>query len=342
MPRRANRIFDLAQTAAPWRLHSEWVELYARIFENTPDAMIVVGPDGRIRLANARTLPMLGHRPEELVGQRVEVLVPDSDVAGHVAHRERFMANPHARRMGAMPVRMRAKRKDGSEFPADIMLSPLGEGSEALVLCAIRDISERSLVEQELLSRTAELEKLHVQLTELATRDALTALHNRRSFGEQLEWLLRNASRRRECLSVLMIDLDRFKAINDTFGHAEGDHALREVAAAIAAVCRQNDVAARYGGEEFAVVLPDTDAEGCIVVAENIRLAIERISGLKRSVTASIGATTWYPGGEGVATAASAEELLAAADKALYRAKADGRNCLRHGGPMRQRGHISV
>jgi diguanylate cyclase (GGDEF)-like protein/PAS domain S-box-containing protein len=334
---------DVAQACRmkPWP-SIELMDLYVRIFEDTPDALIVVGSDGRIRMANARVFPMLGYRPEELVGKVVEMLVPDANASAHANHRERFMADPQIRRMGTARICLRARKKDGSDFPADIMLSPLNDGAVRSVLCAVRDFTERSHVENQLILRMAELEELHLKLTELASRDALTSLHNRRSFAEQLDWLLRNASRRHECLSILMIDLDRFKVINDTFGHAEGDRTLREVSAVIAATCRQNDVAARYGGEEFAVVLPDTDAAGCMVVAEHMRQSIERISGLRRSITASIGATTWCPGGEGVPTSMTADALLSAADQALYRAKAEGRNCLRHGGPLMQSRHNSV
>ena len=318
------------------------MDLYARIFEDTPDALIVVGSDGRIRMANVRVFQMLGYRPEELVGRMVEMLVPDANATAHASHRERFMADPQIRRMGTRQICLRARKKDGSDFPADIMLSPLNDGVVRSVLCAVRDFTERSNIENQLILRMAELEKLHLKLTELASRDALTSLHNRRSFAEQLDWLLRNASRRQECLSILMIDLDRFKAINDTFGHAEGDRTLHEVAVAIAAACRQNDVAARYGGEEFAVVLPDTDVHGCMVLAEHMRQSIERISGLRRAVTASIGATTWCPRDEGVTTSMTPDALLAAADQALYRAKAEGRNCIRHGGPLTRSSRDSV
>ncbi|MBL8519595.1 MAG: GGDEF domain-containing protein [Betaproteobacteria bacterium] len=222
------------------------------------------------------------------------------------------------------------------------MLSPLNEGGAPVILCAVRDITERGALEEQLMRRTKELETLHVQLTELASRDPLTSLHNRRSFGEQLEWLLRNACRRRESLSLLMIDLDRFKRVNDRFGHAEGDRTLRAVSEAIAGACRQNDVAARYGGEEFAVALPDTDAAGSLLVAENVRHAIEDIAGLRERITASIGAATWVCGEDAAVPPQTADELIAQADRALYRAKAEGRNCVRHGGAQAAAGHLSV
>ena len=221
------RIFDLAQTAAPWRLHSEWVELYARIFENTPDAMIVVGPDGRIRaLANART-PHARPPPEELVGQRVEVLVPNSDVAGHVAHRERFMANPrpaHGRDAGS-----HARQALGwQQVPADIMLSPLGEGSEHWCFARSTTSADRSLVEQG--SSRARPNSKTARATDRACDTGCT---HRASQPAQL-WRatgIAAAQARARRRSACPLDRSRpLRAINDTSA-TPGDHALREVAA---------------------------------------------------------------------------------------------------------------
>ncbi len=307
-----------------------------------PDALLLVAADGRIRMANSRVLQLLGYPPGELTGQFIEVLVPDAKAASHHAYRERYMSAPAMRRMGAAQMRLRARRKDGSEFPADIMLSPFDQDGESVVLCAVRDISERAALEEELLKRAAELERMQVQLTELASRDALTELHNRRSFLEQFDWMLRNAARRGEPVSMLMIDLDRFKSVNDKYGHAEGDRVLRAVARAIAGACRQSDVPARYGGEEFAVALPDTDAPGSVVIAETIREAIESTAGLLDPVTASLGAATWTPQVGATLSPELPPLIVAAADRALYAAKAAGRNCVRHAGGLGGSGLLSV
>lgn len=318
------------------------MDLHSHIFECMPDAMIVVGADGRIRMANGRVSSLLGYRPAELVGQWIEALVPESKAAAHQGFRERYMSTPIMRRMGAAQMRLRARRKDGSEFPADIMLSPYQENGETVILCALRDISERAALEEELLKRTAELEHMQVQLTELASRDALTELHNRRSFLEQFDWMLRNAARRGEPVSILMIDLDRFKLVNDRHGHAEGDRVLCAVARAISGACRQSDVPARYGGEEFAVALPDTDVAGSLVLAESMRQAIERIAGFQEPITASFGIASWAPQ-VGTATAQDVSAMLVAtADRALYAAKAAGRNCVRHADAICGAPHLSI
>ena len=327
-------MFDLAQTGAIGNGQSNKMDLFERIFERLPDAVIVVSEDGQISAVNQRITPMFGYAPAELIGQHIEVLVPASVAGTHASHRARFMSDPHTRRMGASQMQLRARRKDDSEFPADIMLSPLFTDAGTLTLCVVRDISERNALEEQLLRRTSELETLHVQLKELASRDGLTGLFNRRTFLEQLEWLLRNTCRRRESLSMLMIDLDFFKRVNDHFGHGEGDRVLRAVAATLTATCRQNDIAARYGGEEFAIALPDTDETGSRVVGENFRRAIEAITGLKVPVTASIGIATLTPFDGLAAGAKLCDELIAHADRALYVAKHEGRNCVRHAGAL--------
>jgi diguanylate cyclase (GGDEF)-like protein len=173
-----------------------------------------------------------------------------------------------------------------------------------------------------------ELENAKAALAEVVSKDALTGLANRREFDVivQREW--RRAVRERTPLSLLMIDADRFKQVNDRFGHAEGDKVLRELASEIRGNLRRaTDSAARYGGEEFAIVLPNTDEAGAMKVAETIRLAVSAklqqtgAAGGGAAVTVSIGAASVIPD-----YAKSIDEFIAAADGALYAAKKAGRN----------------
>ena len=162
-------------------------------------------------------------------------------------------------------------------------------------------------------------------LSELAATDALTGLANRRVLDERLRLEWDRAQRSTEPLTVLMIDVDHFKAFNDRHGHHGGDDALRSVAQVIGSnIRRPADLAARYGGEEFAVVLPVTDAKGAWVIAEHIRSAIEylpKVSGDDQPITVSIGMSTWDK-----RSRQSLEALLLSADQALYEAKHTGRN----------------
>ncbi|MGG1946041.1 sensor domain-containing diguanylate cyclase [Trinickia sp. NRRL B-1857] len=165
------------------------------------------------------------------------------------------------------------------------------------------------------------------ELALLARIDGLTGLNNRRTLGEILDAEWRRARRTRNVFSLLFVDVDRFKAYNDAYGHQAGDDALAAVARCIGDnIRRPADSAARYGGEEFLVVLPDTAPQGALAIAENIRAAISNL-GIEHAasehgrVTASIGAAAWTPETDDDVT-----EVIRAADRALYDAKATGRN----------------
>lgn len=181
-----------------------------------------------------------------------------------------------------------------------------------------------------LLSRELRL-RLHAEqeLAELAATDALTGLANRRALDEALQREWARAQRADKPLSLLMIDADHFKAFNDRHGHPAGDEALRRLARVIGDnIRRPGDLAARYGGEEFAVVLPETDAQGALNLAQKIRAAMAALApfnGDRQAITVSIGACTASPSGEG-----TLEQLLRKADQALYQAKHDGRDRVVH------------
>ncbi|HEY6872675.1 MAG TPA: diguanylate cyclase [Geobacteraceae bacterium] len=191
-----------------------------------------------------------------------------------------------------------------------------------------QEMDHRKAHERELLVLTHQLAEANRQLERLATQDTLTGIANRRFFNEFLynEW--RQALRNTQPFSIIMIDIDCFKAFNDTYGHQTGDNCLSMVASALQHVVkRPKDLLARYGGEEFVVVLPDTGSEGALLLAENMRATVERL-GIRNeastagdTVTVSIGVATGLPGRD-----STPEALIAAADKALYHAKGEGRN----------------
>jgi two-component system cell cycle response regulator len=161
---------------------------------------------------------------------------------------------------------------------------------------------------------------------ELAVTDGLTGLHNRRYLDNHLKVLFNRAATRGRSLSVCITDIDRFKLVNDTYGHDAGDEILKEFAARLRATVRGADLACRYGGEEFVVVMPDTTAEMAANIAERLRMSIEgkpfvlRSSGQEINITASLGISCNSPNVE------TPEQLLKEADNALYDAKRAGRN----------------
>lgn len=163
------------------------------------------------------------------------------------------------------------------------------------------------------------------ELAELASTDGLTGLANRRRLDQLLRQEWSRGSRSGQPLSLLMIDVDHFKAFNDRHGHHGGDEALRQVAQTIAGTIRRpGDLAARYGGEEFSVVLPETDQEGAVAIAEKIRAAVQALPRFPNdaySITVSIGLACQIP-----ASTDTHADLLVVADKALYEAKKNGRN----------------
>ncbi len=170
------------------------------------------------------------------------------------------------------------------------------------------------------------------RIKDLAIRDGLTGLYNRRAFDDLLVQTLAQQDRQGGALSLLLFDIDHFKRLNDTYGHPTGDAALKNVAQVLTRHLRKGDQAARYGGEEFVVILPGTDGQGALLLAERVRRAIEAhrfvFEGARVSCTASFGVATWSRG------AGSAELLLTATDKALYAAKQGGRNRVAQADPL--------
>lgn len=200
----------------------------------------------------------------------------------------------------------------------------------AVFVVAVREDKDRMMFLQSMRfqQERQEVQRLNAELAEMARKDALTGLANRRVFDESLRAEWDRARRNRTSLALLMIDVDHFKRFNDRYGHPAGDRCLTEVAAAIASVVRRpGDVAARYGGEEFVILLPDTEASGA---AELARRVIEQVdaagmahedSPTAANVTVSVGVSFCLPHGS-----ATAQGLTDAADEALYEAKSTGRH----------------
>lgn len=188
-----------------------------------------------------------------------------------------------------------------------------------------REIEERKRVE-------AELAKANASLHRLAHIDGLTQVANRYRFDQDMEQVWRRLQRDHEPLSLILCDVDYFKLFNDHYGHQVGDDCLRQVALAIQkAVHRPDDLVARYGGEEFAIVLPSTHAQGAEQVALGILSKIAELniphefSTVSPQITLSLGIATVIPKSE-----QSLDDLIELTDKALYRAKEEGRNTYCH------------
>ncbi|MBI3761594.1 MAG: diguanylate cyclase [Chloroflexi bacterium] len=242
--------------------------------------------------------------------------------------------------MDGYNLAQRLQREERTRYTPVIFVTALAKTSDVvhgLDLGAV-DYVVKPFIVPELVSRVKaalrlkasqdELRRANSELAALALADSLTGLHNRRSFMERLEQSIAYSIRRRDPLSCLMLDLDHFKEINDFYGHQKGDIALQQMAGVLRHTVRIADTVGRYGGEEFAVICPSTDIHAAVHLAERVRAAVEahRFDGPegRLSITVSVGCAVYDP-----VLNTGAEALLARADAALYRAKRDGRNCVR-------------
>lgn len=285
---------------------------YRLLADNSTDIIMRVGPDSRRVYVSPSIKDLTGHEPDELLAGRHGQLIHPDDRADWAESFDRMST------AGVSDATYRAARKDGSYVWVEASRRRLPDGG--FVVC-MRDISDRKRAEDQLAEANRKLELL-------ARSDALTGVANRRQFDEALESEFRRAVRERTVVSLIMIDVDRFKAFNDNYGHPAGDRCLRKIAQALAAMPqRPGDLIARYGGEEFVILLPNTPEPGALSVAERARcavraLGIEHRFSAAEIVTISLGVASQLPAPDG----SDASALVSEADRALYDAKARGRD----------------
>ena len=199
----------------------------------------------------------------------------------------------------------------------DFMTKPLDRNELHIRLrVALRILDAEEVVQKQ----KAELEAMNERLNHLAVTDELTTLYNRRRFQEMLDEGVEEHLRAGDQVSLILMDVDRFKSLNDEFGHQAGDQALRQVAKILRENSRRHELPARYGGEEFGVILQRCGNNEAGIAAERFRSALERAEWPDRQITASFGVATCGP------TIQTVNDLVAAADFALYQAKQNGRN----------------
>jgi diguanylate cyclase (GGDEF)-like protein/PAS domain S-box-containing protein len=394
------------------------------LLESVPDAMVIVDAFGEIVIVNTQTEKLFGYQRDELLGQRVEVLVSERFRDGHLDHRSGYAIDPHPRLMGESRE-LYGRRKDGTEFPAEISVAAVQTESGTLVSNAIRDITERTRSAQDAALFRAVIESSHdaivsedldgvilswnsgaetlygyrateavsksmsmlvppgrddeypdvlrrvrfgeqiddyetirerkdgtqvdvsltvspirdrdgtiigsstiardvgvklryqEQLRRLAEHDPLTGLRNRRRFERDVTEQVGRARRFGEQATLLIIDINGFKRINDTFGHRAGDRVLKAISTAMTTRLRDTDVVARIGGDEFAVLLPYANAEQGAIIAADLRDAIDtcavEIDGrMEVRVTACVGLV------EIDKNSKSEEDVIVEADRLMY------------------------
>lgn len=297
--------------------------LHRFLVENSPDLIYTLDPNGCFMFINSRVETLLGYSRGELIGCKYTTIVHDEDVDhAQYAFTER---RSDSRATTNIEVRLKSKNNKYRHFETRhivAMLSAMGvydesrdgQGKETRCFMGTygvaRDITERKIAEE-----TISFQALH---------DHLTLLPNRRLFKDRLELSMTQSKRHGGLVGVMFIDLDRFKLVNDTHGHAEGDELLKNVAHRLRNCVRAGDTLARQGGDEFTVLLPDLyNIEDAGIIAEKIQDELKapfHVRGQEFRATASIGIAVYPRDGD------NADVLLKNADIAMYKVKASGKN----------------
>ena len=311
-------------------------EGYRGIFENSAEGIFQTTLEGRFRTINPALARMLGYASPQAVLSEMTDIAAQLYRSPTERDRLRALLLKEERVTGFVTECM---RRDGSSVWVSInaRLHRDRHGEVEFLEGTMQDITERRADDQRLIDynivlefqkkelekTNVELERVNNQLETLATLDGLTGLKNHRAFQERMGEEFDRARRYALPLSLIMVDVDKFKDYNDAYGHPAGDEVLRRVARILEGSVRDCDFTARYGGEEFVLILPQTDSEGAYAIAERSRIAIEAFAWEMRPVTASFGMASLSLSLTGSADGAA---LLAQADELLYLAKANGRN----------------
>jgi two-component system cell cycle response regulator len=284
---------------------------FVELFEHVPVACFTVDMEGSIREWNLAAQQLYGYSKEEVLFQPFYAKAFRGANASHIHDiLQRVM-------QGSIVTGIESEDYDSEGNLHYVIRSvfPIRNPNREVVGAIVSAVDVTYRVEYE-----NQLKALNQKLQSLAVTDGLTGLHNHRAFQDYLEEQFQVAMRNRQPLAVILMDVDHFKQYNDTYGHQAGDEVLRQVAQILSAHVREGDFVARYGGEEFVIVLPRTDLESAVAVAERLREAVQSAEWRLRPVTGSFGVACIRPDME------TRQELIEAADQALYQAKKNGRN----------------
>jgi diguanylate cyclase (GGDEF)-like protein/PAS domain S-box-containing protein len=316
------------------KMMAEALELSERRFraliEHSTDAISLIDAHANVIYESPSVEKLTGYDPRERLGRNgLELVVPEDHPM-----LQRIMVRVITQPNHVENANFRSIRKDGTVWWTEsTAINLLNEPSVQAIVVNYRDVTERINAEKALKTandqlnfRIREVEELQSELREQALRDPLTGLYNRRHLGDAMDREMARMQREKQPLSTIIMDIDHFKKVNDKHGHQIGDQFLTEIAKVIAGHARSSDIACRYGGEEFLLVLPGATLKTAMKRAELIREqceAIQIMSGKKIvKVTMSMGVAAFPKHGKG------AEEIVVKADKAMYRAKRAGRNCV--------------
>ncbi len=283
------------------------------IIHNVMDGIVTINSEGEIQGFNPAAEAIFGYTQHEVFGKNVQMLMPESNRSLHAGFLSRYIESGESEILGIRGREMTALRKNGEEFPMEISASEMQLGGNRYFIGIIRDITERKRAEH--------------KIAHLAHFDSLTDLPNRASLMDILDHSLALAKRNTQKMAVLFLDLDGFKAINDTLGHQSGDALLQGVSKRLKESIRDSDSVARVGGDEFILVLENVESK------ENAQqVAVKIIAALAEPF--NLGVQLGHVGGSiGIAmfpdNAETKEALIKQADLAMYLAKQSGKNTSR-------------
>ncbi len=279
------------------------------IISHAMEGIILINTRGIIKSFNPAAEFMFGYSQEDVVGKNISMLMPAPDADAHDGYLKHYMETKQARVVG-IEREVMALRRDGKIFPMSLSVNEMVSGKERFFVGLVRDITERKKSEE--------------AIKQLAHYDAVTGLPNRVLFFDRLKHALAQAKRQKQRLAVLFLDLDGFKAVNDTLGHDVGDLLLKEVADRLLMAMREMDTVARFGGDEFAIVLHDAENdESAAIVSKKVLQELARpfvINGNSCDVGGCVGISLFPENGTTVAT------LIRQADLAMYDVKRNGKN----------------
>ena len=281
---------------------------FQSVIESAMDAIIVGDEDGIVTQWNHGAELIFGYQKEEAIGLNMDMIIPERYKDAHRKGMKRYHETKTPRVIGKT-VELDGRRKDGNEFPLEMSLGSWETEEGVFYSSIIRDITERKITEE--------------KISSLVYLDSLTGLPNRRLFNDRLALAIDQAQEHGQVFSILYIDLDHFKLINDNFGHLIGDQLLMEVAERLQKCSAKSDTISRLGGDEFIILLPNTDYGKAAEHAANIIEALNKpfqFNGEEVFVTPSVGISMYPEDGE------EQETLIKNADIAMYRVKEEGKN----------------
>lgn len=287
-------------------------ELISSILNTVRDGIITIDAEGIIKVFNPGAEDIFGYRAHDVIGENISMLMPEPHRSAHDNYLKIFK-DGHSTRNQKIPLEQLALRKNGETFPVEVTLNTMQIDGKTKTTGLLRDITERKKAEEE--------------IKRMAMTDPLTGLANRNRYTQRLDEMKKQSIRFNTPFALIQIDLDKFKPVNDTYGHPAGDAVLQQVAKTLLSSCRDVDTVARLGGDEFSIIVNGIkNPEDVIISAERIIKQISlpiQIKDHSIQIGASIG-ISYYPD-----DSTDIEELIRMADEALYIAKREGRNTYR-------------